>query len=401
MSVTAKPWPRGGFHVTIRFRWPDKSLFRDRHVVDLPTLAQARKWGEQREREILAAGQPKPEDKPEPPKKSAVPTVAEFAPKWLALHHEANLNKRSAIDADESILRIHLVPFIGHLRLDQVTDEVVADLRAKWTKGGYPGRKGQPAKPTSKRKTHNNRANTLSTLLRTAVKWKTISAMPCTIEMHKVDDERVPDFYEHERYERLVEAAALVDAKILAVVLLAGDGGLRRGEIIGLNTEDVDFKAGRLSPCRSVYWKKGKAYEDVVKGGETETVPCTPRLLEALRAVRHLRGGRLLQTDERSQLTPKLVKLWVQSAERRANLPQTGRLHVFRHTFASHLAMAGVPARTIQELARHEDLSTTMRYMHLSPSAKDEGINMLVRSRDEGGKPVALSTVSTDSTPKR
>jgi hypothetical protein len=32
-----------------------------------------------------------------------------------------------------------------------------------------------------------------------------------------------------------------------------------------------------------------------------------------------------------------------------------------------------------------------MRYMHLSPSAKDEGISMLTASRAEGGKPVALS----------
>ncbi|MDP9003074.1 MAG: hypothetical protein M3O46_23535 [Myxococcota bacterium] len=35
------------------------------------------------------------------------------------------------------------------------------------------------------------------------------------------------------------------------------------------------------------------------------------------------------------------------------------------------MAMAGVPARTVQELARHTDLSTTMRYMHLSPNAKE------------------------------
>jgi len=51
--------------------------------------------------------------------------------------------------------------------------------------------------------------------------------------------------------------------------------------------------------------------------------------------------------------------------------------------------MAGVPARTIQELARHESLSTTLRHMQLSPSAKDEGIAMLEASRAEGGKTAA------------
>jgi hypothetical protein len=52
--------------------------------------------------------------------------------------------------------------------------------------------------------------------------------------------------------------------------------------------------------------------------------------------------------------------------------------------------MAGVPARTIQELARHASLGTTQRYMHLSPSAVDEGIEMLTKSRELGGKPVTF-----------
>jgi site-specific recombinase XerD len=74
--------------------------------------------------------------------------------------------------------------------------------------------------------------------------------------------------------------------------------------------------------------------------------------------------------------------------ETKAGLPKTGRLHVYRHTFASHLAMAGVPAKTIQELCRHASLSITMRYMHLSPNATDEGIAMLTKSRGDGGKAV-------------
>ena len=42
-----------------------------------------------------------------------------------------------------------------------------------------------------------------------------------------------------------------------------------------------------------------------------------------------------------------------------------------RHTFCSHLAMRGAPARAIQELAGHSELGVTQRYMHLSPAALD------------------------------
>jgi site-specific recombinase XerD len=50
---------------------------------------------------------------------------------------------------------------------------------------------------------------------------------------------------------------------------------------------------------------------------------------------------------------------------------------MLRHTFCSHLAMNGVPVRAIQELAGHRHLSTTMRYMHLSPAAMHGAIRTL------------------------
>src|SRR5262249_20917711 len=48
-----------------------------------------------------------------------------------------------------------------------------------------------------------------------------------------------------------------------------------------------------------------------------------------------------------------------------------------RHTFCSHLAMRAAPARAIQELAGHQNLTTTQRYMHLSPAALDSAIRLL------------------------
>jgi len=54
-----------------------------------------------------------------------------------------------------------------------------------------------------------------------------------------------------------------------------------------------------------------------------------------------------------------------------------GGAHVLRHTFCSHLAMRNAPAKAIQELAGHIYLSTTQRYMHLSPQAREGAIALL------------------------
>jgi len=48
-------------------------------------------------------------------------------------------------------------------------------------------------------------------------------------------------------------------------------------------------------------------------------------------------------------------------------------VHILRHTFCSHLAMRGAAPRSIQALAGHSELGTTLRYMHLSEQALDAG----------------------------
>jgi integrase len=389
--------------VDIRARRGDGSKVRDRKVIE-GTERQARAWGERRQAELLLGEGRRAMDTGSGGEKLAegrppCMTVAAFAKEWLEKHCEANLHKQSGTDTCEMLLRCHVLPFIGQKRLDEVSDDVVADLKARWVKGGYSapsldGKGVEQIRATKSRKTLNNRASVLSSLLSVAVKWRKrtgLMSLPCNIEMDKVDAQKTPRFYEHDTYERLVEGAREVDPGVYLAVLLAGDGGLRRGEIIGLDLADVDLKNGRFTPVRSVYWKKGAKFEDVVKGELAKPIPCTARLLEAFKVVRHLRGPRVLYTDDGAELTPKILKLWIMKAERRAGLPVTGRAHIYRHTFCSHLAMAGVPAKTIQELARHQSLAVTMRYMHLSPSAKDEGISMLSASRAVGGKAVALT----------
>ena len=70
------------------------------------------------------------------------------------------------------------------------------------------------------------------------------------------------------------------------------------------------------------------------------------------------------------------VKRSFNTALRRAGIKDF-RFHDLRHTFASHLVMAGVDITTVKELLGHKTLTMTLRYSHLSPSHKVKAVEIL------------------------
>jgi integrase len=177
------------------------------------------------------------------------------------------------------------------------------------------------------------------------------------------------------------------DTRTHVLVLLGGDAGLRRGELIGLGWCDVDLKRRQIT-IRQAAWQ---GIVDVPKGGRERIFEMTAALHDSLKRYQHLRIERVLCCDDGSPATAMMLRTWVAVAQRRATLPQPGALHILRHTFCSRLAMVGAPTRAIQEAAGHADLSTTMRYMHLAPTARGDAIRLL---DDLASAPMARATTA-------
>ena len=220
-------------------------------------------------------------------------------------------------------------------------------------------------------RTVNNVLTVLNTMLKKAVEWQVIDQMPCTVRLLKVTQGAI-DFYDFDEYDSLVTMAASIDARAHLIVLLGGDAGLRSGEMRALEWTDVNFQKRQLCVERNDW----RGQVSSTKGGRLRYVPLTQRLAMALQAHRHLRGDRILCLDDGRPMPDYVVESLLKKAARRANLRNNGP-HILRHTFCSHLAMRGAPARAIQELAGHRDLATTQRYMHLSPNAINDAIRLL------------------------
>ena len=121
MSVTVRPYRRGGWEVDILFRLPDGSRHRERCKAPVTAKSAAQRWGEDRERHLLQHGPPRP--------KKEVPTLAQFTDRFLDGYARANRQKPSGIAAKETILNVHLVPQLGAKTLDAITSEDIQRLK--------------------------------------------------------------------------------------------------------------------------------------------------------------------------------------------------------------------------------------------------------------------------------
>jgi len=222
-------------------------------------------------------------------------------------------------------------------------------------------------------KTVNNALTVLSVLLKKAVEWNVIERMPCLVQLLPVPKSSA-GFHDFEQYERLVDSARELSRQTELIVLLGGDAGLRCGEMMALEWSDVDLGKRQICVQRSDW--NGEV--TTTKGGRLRYIPLTLRLTAALREHRHLRGPLVLSESDGKPLTRQKVQTKVKRASKLAKVRKG--VHILRHTFCSHLAMRGAPARAIQELAGHSELGMTQRYMHLSPAALDAAIRLLDQS---------------------
>lgn len=358
MSVAIREYPTGGLEVDIRFRNPNGKRDRERVKSPVTGLAATRRWAEDRERHLVRFGKPEKVSREQEEQRQGRATLADFAPRFLSGYATANRQKPSGIAAKECILRVHLKPQLGAKPLDEISTEDVQRLKSRLA--------GKSAK------TVNNVLTVLNVMLRTAVEWGVIDRMPCAIRLVRVPPTRAA-FHDEREYEKLVTVAKKQGLSEYLIILLGGDAGLRCGEMMALRWSDVDL--GSENPQLTVEQSDWKGHVTSPKGGRLRHVQLTRRLTDALRSARHLRGERVLMDEDGKPMTQKVVQGVVLRVSRRAGV-RPG-VHILRHTFCSRLAMRGIPVRTIQELAGHQDLGTTQRYMHVSPSAVSEAIRAL------------------------
>lgn len=215
-------------------------------------------------------------------------------------------------------------------------------------------------------------------MMRKAATWGYVKAMDwASVKIPKSTRGRLI-FFTVEELRRVVRKARTeypefshndVPHDWVTIALLGARAGLRRGELAHLAWEDLDLKRRALSVtakkcacCPAGRWEP--------KDYEQRHIPI-PRDL-----AKHLAGlERINEWVLGSRPTLGTVTTYFRRIVKKAGLK--GSTHTLRHTYASHLAQAGVPLYTISKLLGHADMNMTKIYAHLCPQTYESAVDLL------------------------
>ncbi len=150
-----------------------------------------------------------------------------------------------------------------------------------------------------------------------------------------------------------------------AIVITALNTGMRKGEILNLRWDNVDLKHGFIL-----------LDQDQTKNSERKELPINDTLRGVLQGLTRRLDIPYVFYDSITGKHYKDVKRSFKTALRRTGI-RDFHFHDLRHTFASHLVMAGVDITTVSRLLGHKSLTMTLRYAHLAPSHMAKAVDIL------------------------
>jgi len=287
-------------------------------------------------------------------------TVENFLAAWLK-GAEPSVRPRTR-DSYRQIVTKHLVPHLGRTRLARLGPEQIQSFYADLADQGLSA------------KTVMNVHGVLHRALDQAARWRLIPTNPADlIDPPKVERRQMRALDAEE--SRLVLMAAAGDP-LEALYRLAISTGMRQGELLALRWPDVDLDRGTVSVVATLEQRSGR--EPIVARPKTTSsvreVELAASTVDALRRHRlaHPSIGFVFARPDGRPLSMSIIgKAWAR-LNRRAGVPRIP-FHGLRHTAASLMLKKRIPAKVVQEMLGHADISITLRtYSHVLPGMQRE-----------------------------
>lgn len=168
-----------------------------------------------------------------------------------------------------------------------------------------------------------------------------------------IKDKRLPEVLSQEEVLRIFEAVK--NLKHQTMLMLIYSAGLRRSELLNLRAGDVDMERG------VVFIRAAKGHKDRQSVLAQNLIPLLQQYIREFKP-----GFWLYEGVGGERYSASSLQQVFKEAARKARVKKTVRLHMLRHSFATHLLEAGTSTRYIQVLLGHESPNTTEVYAHVS-----------------------------------
>jgi integrase len=305
--------------------------------------------------------------------------VRQLTQRWL--EHMATLGRdERTLERYQELLELHALPTIGGLQVRSLQPFHLSALYARLLTQGR--RDGKPGGLKPRTVGHVHRA--LHLMLKQGVRWRLIAINPASdLELPSVTDQPMV-ILTHQQALALLKAAA--QRRWLYVLILLGVAtGARLGELLALQWADIDLEQGtvRIGRSRRIVNRRMQVKGPKTQAGYRKVVvgPTTIAALKRLRVEQvqqrlALRGD--YYTDEHLVICkpdgrpyrPDSASTMFRTFADRHGLPKTVHVHTMRHSAASFLAAAGVPASDIAAQPGHADGGALALKVYIHPMAE-------------------------------
>lgn len=299
-----------------------------------------------------------------------------YADAWLKKLASDPDVRKNTWDAYEYQYRVHIKPTFGDVEFRHLTPEMVRTWHAKLrTKRKH----GKEANPPLSRSTCAKIYRLMKRICADAVEDKRLAVNPCRIAKASSEGDYRLSYEEPPDPAQVRKLAAAVPARYRAMVLLAGFGGLRWGELAGLQRRHINVTAGTVRVEQQIV----KADSSRLELGQPKTdagrrtVYLHAEVVAALKdhLAAHVGTGASAYvftspSGEMMRNSNFRRRIWIPATEA-CNVPGL-RFHDLRHAAATLAAMTGASTKDLMARMGHASQAAAIRYQHATQAQQQE-----------------------------
>ena len=316
----------------------------------------------------------------------------DFAARWMADYVEKQLKRKTAHGYRQCLPRI--LDALGHISLCDLKTGHINQFYSNLQEDGMNARTGGKLAANSVLAHHR----CLSSMLSKAVKWGYLPHNPAENAELPKKEAKEAAYLDEKDARQLLEALRSAPIKYRAAITFDLLSGLRRGELLGIGWDSVDFDSQTVTIRRTLnYTPENGTYFDTPKNESSRrplrVSPLALDLLRQLRQWQEEQAGKLgsgwsnpenlvFTNDSGGPMHPDSLTKWFSGFCTESGF-QRVHIHSLRHTCASLMIADGTPLVVVSRRLGHAQVSTTANiYSHVIASADEKAAQIGDRFAD-------------------